>query len=196
VVPETSTLPRNQAARRSRVIEAAVALAAEGGYDAVQMRDVAVRASVALGTIYRYFTSKDQLLAAAMVEWLKGLEDEVGRRPPRGDTAAERVVDVVRRASRTLGRNPNLTAALVTAVSAPDPDVVPLHRESSAAMQRILSASMGDLDDATKADVVRVLNHVWFSALLAWVHGWTDVDHVIEELEVAGRLVLREVGPT
>jgi TetR/AcrR family transcriptional regulator, cholesterol catabolism regulator len=194
VVPETSTLPRNQAARRSRVIEAATALAAAGGYDAVQMRDVAARANVALGTIYRYFTSKDQLLAAAMVEWLGQLEQEVGRRPARGDTAAERVVDVVRRASRTLGRNPRLTAALVTAVAAPDPDVVALHRESSAAMQRILSASMGDLDEGTKADVVRVLNHVWFSALLAWVHGWTDVDHVIEELEVAGRLVLRDVG--
>jgi hypothetical protein len=53
---------------------------------------------------------------------------------------------------------------------------------------------MGDLDEATKADVVRVLNHVWFSALLAWVHGWTDVDQVIEELEVAGRLVLRDGG--
>jgi TetR/AcrR family transcriptional regulator, cholesterol catabolism regulator len=194
VVPETSTLPRNQAARRSRVIEAAMALASEGGYDAVQMRDVASRASVALGTIYRYFSSKDQLLAAAMVEWLGQLEQQVAQRPPRGDTAAERVVDVVRRANRTLGRNPRLTAALVTAVAAPDPDVVALHRASSAAMQRILSASMGDLDEATKVDVVRVLNHVWFSALLAWVHGWTDVDHVIEELEVAGRLVLRDVG--
>jgi AcrR family transcriptional regulator len=192
VLPET--LPRNQAARRDRVIQAAMALAAEGGYEAVQMRDVAASASVALGTIYRYFTSKDQLLAAAMVEWLGQLEREVGRRPPRGDTPADRVVDVVRRASRTLGRNPRLTAALVTAVAAPDPDVVALHRKSSAAMQRILSASMGDLDEATKADVVRVLNHVWFSALLAWVHGWSDVDQVIEELEVAGRLVLRDVG--
>ena len=194
MVPETSTLPRNQAARRGRVIEAAMALAAEGGYDAVQMRDVATGASVALGTIYRYFTSKDQLLAAAMVEWLGQLEQQVAQRPPRGDTAAERVVDVVRRANRTLGRNPRLTAALVTAVAAPDPDVVALHRASSAAMQRILSAPTGDLDEATKADVVRVLNHVWFSALLTWVHGWTDVDHVIEELEVAGRLVLRDVG--
>jgi hypothetical protein len=58
------------------------------------------------------FTSKDQLLAAAMVEWLGQLEEEVGRRPPRGDTPAERVVDVARRASRTLGRTPRLLARL------------------------------------------------------------------------------------
>ena len=57
---------RNQAARRERVIAAAVDLASEGGYDAVQMRDVATTAGVALGTIYRYFSSKDHLLAETM----------------------------------------------------------------------------------------------------------------------------------
>ena len=45
-----------------------LSLAAEGGYDAVQMRDVAARAEVALGTLYRHYASKDQLLLAAMAE--------------------------------------------------------------------------------------------------------------------------------
>ena len=54
----------------------------EGGYEAVQMRDVAARANVALGTIYRYFSSKDHLLAAVMVEWCRDLERRVGLRPP------------------------------------------------------------------------------------------------------------------
>ena len=62
------TLTPNQAARRDRVLEAAMDLAGEGGYDAVQMRDVAARAQVALGTIYRYFSSKDHLLAACQLE--------------------------------------------------------------------------------------------------------------------------------
>jgi hypothetical protein len=62
-------------------------------------------------------------------------------------------------------------------------------------MQRILSASMADLDEETKGNVVRVLNHVWFSALLAWVNGWTEAAQVSEELEVAGRLVLRADAP-
>ena len=65
--PAREQLTANQAARRTRVLEAAIELASEGGYDAVQMRDVATRAQVALGTIYRYFSSKDELLAAAFV---------------------------------------------------------------------------------------------------------------------------------
>ena len=51
------------------MLVAALQLGADGGYDAVQMRDVAASAEVALGTIYRYFPSKDALLAAA---WSSG----------------------------------------------------------------------------------------------------------------------------
>src|SRR5919202_1473547 len=64
-----TTLTPKQSARRRRVIQAAMTLASKGGYDAVQMRDVAAAANVALGTLYRYFPSKDQLLVAALGEW-------------------------------------------------------------------------------------------------------------------------------
>ena len=57
-----------------------MSLAAEGGYDAVQMRDVAATAQVALGTIYRYFASKDHLLAATLVEWTKDLQRRLAMR--------------------------------------------------------------------------------------------------------------------
>ena len=87
-------LTKSQAARRERVVRAALELGAEGGYDAVQMRDVATRAEVALGTIYRYFPSKDSLLLAVMVHWLGDLEQRVSRRPPTGDTTVERIMDV------------------------------------------------------------------------------------------------------
>jgi len=75
-------LTKSQAARRQRVIAAALDLSSAGGYDAVQMRDVAVKGEVALGTIYRYFTSKDHLLAAVLVDWMIDLERRVGLRPP------------------------------------------------------------------------------------------------------------------
>src|SRR5579884_3629276 len=60
---EERGLTRAQQARRQRVVDSAMTLALEGGYDAVQMRDVAARAHVAMGTVYRYFSSKDHLLA-------------------------------------------------------------------------------------------------------------------------------------
>ena len=183
-------LTRNQAARRDRVIEAAIVLASEGGYDAVQMREVAATAHVALGTIYRYFSSKDHLLAACQVEWSHQIEEDLARRPPRGDSDADRVVDVLRRATRAQERNPRLTAALVTAITAPDPAVSECQREMTESHQRFLSAAMHDIDEERKDRVLRILAHVWIAALLARVNNWQSDPDVGNELELAARALL------
>ena len=52
--------------RRKRILDVTLALASKGGYDAVQMRTVAERADVALGTLYRYFPSKIHLLVSGL----------------------------------------------------------------------------------------------------------------------------------
>src|SRR2546422_2402490 len=54
------------AARYEAIIEAARALASESGLGAVQVVPVAERAGIAAGTVYRYFPSKDDLVAAVV----------------------------------------------------------------------------------------------------------------------------------
>ena len=91
LTPEASLTPR-QLARRKRIIAAALELASRGGYDAVQMRDVAASADVALGTLYRYFPSKDFLLAHTWADWSHEIEGYLHRHPLRGNTAADRIL--------------------------------------------------------------------------------------------------------
>ena len=194
---DTTTLTKSQAARRERVIRAALDLGASGGYDAVQMRDVATSAGVALGTIYRYFSSKDHLLAAAMVEWTHDLERRVGQRPPKGSTITERVSDVLRRATRAMEKEPKLSEAVVTALLSPDRGAAACQEEVSASMTRILSTALGDdFDPAFKVQATRTLGHVWFSALIGWVNGWSGMEKVGDELEIATHLVLDQYGTT
>jgi AcrR family transcriptional regulator len=52
------------AARHEAIIAAARALASESGMAAVQIVPVGERAGIAAGTVYRYFPSKDDLVAA------------------------------------------------------------------------------------------------------------------------------------
>ena len=190
VPPKGARLTANQADRRRRVVAAAVELASDGGYEVVQMRDVAARAGVALGTIYRYFESKDQLLAAALAEWTADLERGLEERPADGDDPQARLIDVIRRASRPIERNQKLSSALVTAVSGPDQGTHRYQAEIHEILVRVLEKALFDMEKEQRDAVVRILCDVWFAALIGWVHGWRAVTSVRDELEFAGRYLV------
>src|SRR5712675_2153301 len=69
----TENVVRKLAARHEAILQAARDLAAEGGMAAVQIAPVATRAGIAAGTVYRYFPSKIELVAA-LVEALSAAE--------------------------------------------------------------------------------------------------------------------------
>ena len=179
------------AVRKQRLLDAAVALAAEGGYDAVQMRDVAARAGVALGTLYRHYTSKDQLLLATLAREATGLRERLVQRPARGATPAARVSDVLRRASRALEREPALTKAMLTAMSSTDDDTVEAKHQVDITLRAIVAdavdgESVPDLDD-----VVHVLGSVWFAELSYWTSGLNGPSAIGDTLARAANLLLR-----
>ncbi len=59
----TENVVRRLAEREDAILDAASAVAAEGGMGAVQIIPVAQRAGIATGTVYRYFPSKTDLVA-------------------------------------------------------------------------------------------------------------------------------------
>jgi AcrR family transcriptional regulator len=59
----TENVVRRLAAREQTILNAALALAGEGGMQAVQIAAVAKRANIAAGTVYRYFPAKTDLVA-------------------------------------------------------------------------------------------------------------------------------------
>jgi AcrR family transcriptional regulator len=178
------------AARRRRLLDAAVGLADAGGYDAVQMRDVAARAEVALGTLYRHFSSKDQLLLAALADQAATLCTRLGQRPARGDAPGDRVADVLRRATRALTRDPSVTAAMVTALSSPEPEAASTKLEVYSLLRTIIIGAIDGEEVPDLDAVVRVLGYVWLAVLSAWVGGAIDAEGMATDLETAAHLLL------
>ena len=80
--PTSPPLTERQEARRRRILHTSAQLARRGGFDAVQMREVAESSSVALGTLYRYFPSKVHLLVATMQDQLQHMHETLRKRPP------------------------------------------------------------------------------------------------------------------
>jgi len=74
---------------RERILEAALALFAEKGYEATTMRDIAKEAGASLGLAYRYYASKEEF---ALVLYLRLAEEsrEWAREGLSGGTVAER----------------------------------------------------------------------------------------------------------
>ncbi|MFI8080538.1 TetR family transcriptional regulator [Kitasatospora sp. NPDC086009] len=184
-------LTARQAERRRRILRAATGLAARGGYEAVQMREVAEGAQVALGTLYRYFPSKVHLLVAVMLEQLQGLQEQVRRHPPAEQDAASRVAETLTRAFHALQREPLLAEAMVRALSFADRSVsAEVDQVSSATGQLILDA-IGQSGPPTESQraAVRVIEHTWHSALVSWLSGRASIAEVRADLHTAARLL-------
>jgi TetR/AcrR family transcriptional regulator, cholesterol catabolism regulator len=184
--------------RRRRIIDATLTLAAKGGYDAVQMRAVAEKADVALGTLYRYFPSKIHLLVSALARQFEDTQAIVGRRPISGDTPAERVIYVLKRATRGMQGDAHLTEALTRAFMFADASVAnEIHVVGMQLTTMLTRAIHGDeyVEGAEPSDedilIARVISDVWLSALVSWVTGRSSAEEVSEHIEAAVRLVLR-----
>ncbi|MBY6706634.1 TetR/AcrR family transcriptional regulator [Rhodococcus sp. BP-241] len=63
VYRRTAAVQERLDAARSRIVTAALSLVAERGYAACSMADVAARAGIGVGTVYRYFPGKGELFA-------------------------------------------------------------------------------------------------------------------------------------
>lgn len=187
-----------QRERRKRILDATIALATKGGFDAVQMRAVAEHADVALGTLYRYFPSKIHLLVSALGREFEQAETSRSGKPIPGDTPHERVMFVLHGSTRSLQRNPNLTEALTRAFMFADASVTTeIHAVGLLLTSMLTSAITGNTatGDGAPTDeeiaIARVIGDVWLSALVGWVTGRTSADGVNQRMDVAVRLLLR-----
>ena len=184
-----------QRERRKRILDATIALASKGGFDAVQMRAVAEQADVALGTLYRYFPSKVHLLVSAL-----GREFEVAEAATRdkqipGDTPHERVMSILGKTTKGLQGDPHLTEALTRAFMFADASVqAEIHTVGMLLTSMLTRAMHPGKTELTDDDVAiaKVIGDVWLSALVGWVTGRTSAEEVTKQMDVAVRLLLRD----
>ncbi|MFH8606063.1 TetR family transcriptional regulator [Streptomyces sp. NPDC018029] len=189
--PAAPPLTERQEARRRRILHASAQLASRGGFDAVQMREVAEAAGVALGTLYRYFPSKVHLLVATMQDQLQHMHTTIRKRPPAGETPAERVAETLMRAFRALQREPHLADAMVRALTFADRSVSPEVDTVSRLTTAIILDAMGltETPTAQQLSAVRVIEHTWHSALITWLSGRASIAQVKIDIETVCRLI-------
>ena len=178
--------------RRRRILDATLALASKGGYDAVQMRTVAEKAGVALGTLYRYFPSKIHLLVNALAIEFDRIQEGLDRTPIVGETPYERTTFVLSRVTRVMQREPQLTEAMTRAFLFADPSAAAEVHMVGLKMEHMFTKAMREGEpSADDRAIARVIGDVWLANLVAWVTRRASANDVIHHLELATRLLVR-----
>jgi AcrR family transcriptional regulator len=208
MAPSTDLAPPrlalSQLGRLRRIVDAAIALAEAGGFDGVKLRDVADASGVALGTLYKYFRSKEDVLLFAVNEDSAALLRVMAERPPRGRDARDRLVELFARATRGLTRRPNFARAVLRAIVASDATSAAQQAAFHLRMTRMIVAALrGEapdvatpLSEPSGTERVRrialVLQNVWFASLIGWASGLHPIGTVTQRVQEAIELLVAE----
>ena len=188
-----------QLVRRAQLIEAVIDLVREVGPGVIQMRDVAERSGIALGTVYRYFSSKEHLLAVALCDW----QERLTRRmlmPRAGDEAeisedlTERVLSYTRKEIRGFARNPRIAELMVQVTVSSDPyardAIARMGVSNGQVMDKLLEGVAPE-----RAEPIKIaLGAVLMNGLMYWVTGRLTVADMTHQVESVTRLVLERAA--
>lgn len=173
-------------------MQAAAALASRGGVEAMQMRTVAERAGVALGTLYRYFPSKMDLVVAVVTEEIDLLEASIERRPPQAAVPARRAVDVLMRATRGLMREPEFADALVRSLIMSNVQMDFGDRITGLLLRVSRPADGQPADPDLERSLCGALTDVWVAELLQILKGRRTIEQVQRLLELTADRLLHD----
>src|ERR1700756_840927 len=170
VLAESELGSEAQRERRKRILDATMAIASKGGYEAVQMRAVADRADVAVGTLYRYFPSKVHLLVSALGREFGRIDAKTDRSAVTGSTPFQRLNFMVGKLNRAMQRNPLLTEAMTRAYVFADASAASEVDQVEKLIDSMFARAMADGEPTEdQYHIARVISDVWLSNLLAWL---------------------------
>ncbi|MGH9098200.1 MAG: TetR/AcrR family transcriptional regulator [Acidimicrobiales bacterium] len=193
--PAAGILSTNQAARRQRIVDTALGLLEVREYERIQVKDVADGASVALGTVYHYFSSKEQLFGEALVQWAGTLGTSISRRSLAGADPASRLEDALHRSVRAFERRPQLAKLVARLEVSEDPFAADVLSRLDATTNLVYLAALDGFEPEKALRVVRVADAVLDSSLRAWSAGRLPIKEVYRSLSDVVALVLPTVEP-
>jgi AcrR family transcriptional regulator len=189
--------------RRDKILDEAIALAEAGGFDNVRQRDVATNAGVSLGTLYKRFRSKEDILVAALERETEELERRMELHPAPGRTSLERIEAFFEIVTKGLCRKPKYARAILRSVVSGEAGVAQKVASYQGRISGLIIAAIRGVgrlgfNEATtspptprEVSLAVPLQHIWFAALVGWSAGLLKQTEVVERVTDAARLLLR-----
>src|ERR687898_3577817 len=186
---------------RGRILEAALRLFADKGYEATTMRDVAREAEVSLGLAYRYFSSKEEF-ALALYMRLAEESEEWARDGLAGGTVAERFEAAMLAKLDQVSPHRGSLAALLTRALDPNSRLSTLGEGTAAVREKMVGVFLEVVRGASDApgekqamQLGSILYALHLAIILYWFHDRTPEARATRELVGSARDALRYLRP-
>jgi AcrR family transcriptional regulator len=186
-----------QAKRRQRIVDAALELLRESNGENIEVRDVAERADVALGTVYRYMGSKDRLFAEAYQQWANDRYTDLARSAAKGKTNTERLRRVAFGFLEAFANEPQFVHLVRRDLAASaEPAVRSVLEEVVAGFLAVCADALEGVDRADVVAIAAILISVVFFALDQLTIRGASLERAKRGVAVAVRMILEFRDPT
>lgn len=175
--------------RAQRIVDAAIQLAEEGGFQNVRLREVAERSGVAFGTLYARFNSKEDILIAALDQEITKFRDMIADTPPPGPTPTSRVGNLFTVLTGALFHRKGFAYAVVRSVASGVPGVAGRIISYQTTMNHLIVAAITGIAvaEVETSDVseeiffaARMMQSLWFAELVSWISEIHSENEVVE----------------
>ncbi len=173
----------------TKIIDTVLSLLDSDGYDAVQLRAVAKQAHVSLATVYKLYPTRDELILAAVEQWMAAnIYTEMA--PPReNESLADGLVRMVRYVFEPWEDNPRMLVAYYRARSGPGGQR--LDTQGFDAVLPAASTLFAGIDADYIADVGLVLSNMVYALVGRFAHDDLEITEILPALE---RTITRMTG--
>ncbi|MEV0031996.1 TetR family transcriptional regulator [Nocardia sp. NPDC050793] len=172
-----------------KIIDTVLSLLDSEGYDAVQLRPVAKQARVSLATVYKLYPTRDELILAAVQQWMAA-NIYTDMAPPReNESLADGLVRLVRYVFEPWERNPRMLVAYYRARSGPGGQR--LDTQGFDAVLPAASTLFTGVDADYIADVGLVLSNMVYALVGRFAHDDLEITEILPALE---RTITRLTG--
>lgn len=157
---------------------------------------------MALGTLYKAFRSKEDILVASVARQAASLEARFANRATPGETPLERVAAFYEWMTRALCRKPQYARSVLRAMASGEPEIaanLASYREHVTRMS--IAALRGaprlnneeDPPTPSELQLSYLLQDVWFAALVGWSAGLNTQPQVVQQVRHAAKALLKGI---
>ncbi|MGW6426456.1 TetR family transcriptional regulator [Nocardia sp. NPDC055053] len=165
----------------AKIIAVVLDLLTTDGYDAVQLRTVAAQAHVSLAKIYRLFHTRDELIIAALHQWMDANAYADVTPPEPGESVRDSLTRLLRTVFEPWERNPKMLEAYHHARTGPGGER--LDSQGLIAVLPAAEVALRDLDPGYLADLGLIMGNMALALIGRFAAGTLPITEILATLE-------------